>query len=66
MNWRLRPTAARRRLIKDQERAEEYKEWLAAKNSQLQQHEESHVKEESSPTPAVVHNEAQDRALPPQ
>ena len=35
-----RPSAARKRLIKDQERAEEYKEWIAAKTAQLQQQKE--------------------------
>ena len=34
MNWKLRPTPARRRLIKEQERAEDYREWMAARNSE--------------------------------
>ena len=32
-----RPTAARKRLMKDQERADDYKEWIAAKAIQLEQ-----------------------------
>jgi len=63
MNWRLRPTAARRRLIKDQERAEEYKDWIAEKTLELQQQKDG--QQNPNTQPAVVHNPAQNTALPP-
>ena len=35
-----RPSAARKRLMKDQERADDYKEWIAAKTIQLEKEKE--------------------------
>ena len=64
MNWGLRPTAARRRLIKDQERAEEYKEWIAAKTLERQQ-QQANETQNTNPATAVVHHPAQNPPLPP-
>lgn len=59
MNWRLRPTAARRRLIKDQERADDYKEWMAAKAIQIEQAKQPG----NQPAPATAADEKQNGDL---